>query len=172
RGRRLGSLRAARLRPPRERAAAARDSRRGPYARTRALPRPHALSCRLGVYVPALLHAGGMRRGACDGAGDLLASTTSMALEFDPSILGEEFDRTEHDPVTADELIAFARALGETSPCHLEPGPGLVGHPTYCIRFRGRKFFPDNLPEGLRFRMSFDAGKDIELGPPLRSRHP
>jgi acyl dehydratase len=90
-----------------------------------------------------------------------------MALEFDRSILGEEFDRTEHDPVTADELIAFARSLGETSPCHVEAGPGLVGHPTYCIRFRGRKFFPDNLPEGLRFRMSFDAGKDIELGAPV-----
>jgi len=92
-----------------------------------------------------------------------------MALQFDPGILGEEFDRTEHDPVTADELLAFARSLGETSPCYVEEGPALVGHPTYCIRFRGRKFFPDNLPEGLRMRMSFDAGKDIEFGVPIRA---
>jgi hydroxyacyl-ACP dehydratase HTD2-like protein with hotdog domain len=92
-----------------------------------------------------------------------------MALQFDPDILGEEFDRTEHDPVTAEELLAFARSLGETSPCYVEPGPALLGHPTYCIRFRGGKFFPDNLPEGLRTRMSFDAGKDIEFGVPIRA---
>jgi len=91
-----------------------------------------------------------------------------MALEFDPSILGTEFDRTEHDPVGAEDLVSFARALGETSPCYVDSGPGLVGHPTYCIRFRGRKFFPDNLPERLRTRMSFDAGKDIEFGAPVR----
>jgi hypothetical protein len=91
-----------------------------------------------------------------------------MALEFDRTILGEEFDRSEEQAVTADELIAFARSLGETTPCYVEPGPDLIGHPTFCIRFRGRKFFPDNLPEGLRTRMSFDAGKDIEFGVPVR----
>jgi len=92
-----------------------------------------------------------------------------MALTFDRSILGREFDRTEADPVTADELIAFARALGETQPCYVEPGDSLIGHPTYCIRFRGRRFFPDTLPEGLQARVSFDAGKDIELGVPIRA---
>ncbi len=91
-----------------------------------------------------------------------------MALDFDRSILGEEFDRTDETPVSADDLVAFARALGETDPCYVEPGPGLIGHPTYCIRFRGRKFFPDNLPERFRTRMSFDAGKDIEFGVPVR----
>jgi len=91
-----------------------------------------------------------------------------MPLEFDPAILGKEFDRAKHDPVTAEELIAFSRALGETAPCYVEPGPYLIGHPTHCVRFRGQKFFPDDLPAGLRIRMSFDAGKDIELGVPLR----
>jgi hypothetical protein len=91
-----------------------------------------------------------------------------VPLDIDPSILGREFDRAEHDPVTADELISFARALGETSPCYIQAGPGLVAHPTYCVRFKGQKFFPDTLPESLRFRMSFDAGKDIELGVPIR----
>jgi len=91
-----------------------------------------------------------------------------MPLEFDPAILGKEFDRAKHDPVTAEELIAFSRALGETAPCYVEPGPDLIGHPTHCVRFRGQKFFPDDLPAGLRIRMSFDAGKDIELGVALR----
>jgi len=91
-----------------------------------------------------------------------------MPLDIDPSILGREFDRAEHDPVTAEGLISFALALGETYPCYIQAGPELIAHPTYCVRFKGNKFFPDTLPENLRFRMSFDAGKDIELGVPIR----
>lgn len=91
-----------------------------------------------------------------------------MPLDVDRAIIGQEFDRVDGDAITADELIAFARSLGATHPCYTEPGPDLVAHPTFCVRFRGRKFFPDNLPEGLRTRMSFDAGKDIELGVPIR----
>jgi len=91
-----------------------------------------------------------------------------MALDIDPAILGREFDRAEHEPVTTKELISFARALGETHPSYTEPGPDLVAHPTFCVRFKGQRFFPDTLPENLRFRMSFDAGKDIMLGPPIR----
>src|SRR5262245_15166219 len=95
-------------------------------------------------------------------------SFTWMPLDVDPAILGREFDRAAHEPVTSDELISFARALGETAACYTEPGPGLIAHPTYCVRFKGHKFFPDTLPERLRFRMSFDAGKDIQLGEPIR----
>jgi hypothetical protein len=62
----------------------------------------------------------------------------------------------------------WLRALGEATPCYIEPGESLIGHPTYCIRFRGNRFFPDTLPAGLQTRMSFDAGKDIELGVPIR----
>jgi len=91
-----------------------------------------------------------------------------MPLDFDPSILGEEFDRATEGPISADDLIAFAKALGETAPRYTRPGPDLVAHPTYCVRFKGQKFFPDNLPESLRTRMSFDAGKDLELGVPIR----
>ncbi len=91
-----------------------------------------------------------------------------MSIEIDRGIIGEEFDRCDTEPVSAEDLIAFARGLGETDPRYTEPGPDLVGHPTYCVRYHGAKFFPDNLPEGLRYRMSFDAGKDIELGAPIR----
>jgi 3-methylfumaryl-CoA hydratase len=91
-----------------------------------------------------------------------------MALVFDRTILGQEFDRAEHEASTAEDLVKFARALGETHPRYVEHGPDLVAHPTYCVKFKGQKFFPDTLPESLRFRMSFDAGKDIELGAPIR----
>ena len=91
-----------------------------------------------------------------------------MPLDIDPSILGREFDRAEHEPVTAEELVSFALALGETHPCYIQAGPELIAHPTYCVRFKGQKFFPDTLPETLRFRMSFDAGKDIALGASIR----
>jgi len=90
-----------------------------------------------------------------------------VPLDLDPATLGEEFDRAVYGPVTADELVAFARALGAPS-CYTEPGPDLVAHPTFCVSYRGHKFFPDNLPPSLRSRMSFDAGKDVELGAPIR----
>ncbi len=91
-----------------------------------------------------------------------------MRLVLDPSILGQEFDRATYGPVTADELIAFARALGETRPEYTEPGPDLVGHPTYCVRYRGTKFYPENLPKTINVRSGFDAGKDLQLGEPVR----
>jgi len=91
-----------------------------------------------------------------------------MALEFDRSILGQEFDRVEREPVTVDEIVAFAHALGCTEPCYLEPGSGLVAHPTFVVRYRGRRFLPDSLPDPLKTRMSFDAGKDIDFGVPIR----
>lgn len=91
-----------------------------------------------------------------------------MSIVIDRSILGQEFDRATHGPITTEELIAFARALGVTDPSYTEPGADLVGHPTYCVTFRGRKFFPDNLPPEFSGRMSFDAGKDVEFGAPIR----
>jgi len=92
-----------------------------------------------------------------------------VRVDVDPAILGQEFDRAEHEPVTADDLISFALALGENHPCYIQAGPELIAHPTYCVRFKGKKFFPDTLPESLRFRMSFDAGKDLALGVPIRA---
>jgi N-terminal half of MaoC dehydratase len=91
-----------------------------------------------------------------------------VPLELPPGLLGREFDRAEHGPVTAEELIAFARAVGATDPRYLEPGPDLVAHPTFCVQFRGAKFYPDNLPREIDFRRGFDAGKDLELGVPVR----
>ncbi len=91
-----------------------------------------------------------------------------MPIEIDPAIIGREFDQAVHGPVTADELVAFARALGETRPEYTEPGPGLVGHPTFCLRYKGKKFYPESLPKTIDVRTGLDAGKDIELGVPVR----
>jgi acyl dehydratase len=82
--------------------------------------------------------------------------------------LGQEFDRAEYPPVTAEELIAFARALGATEPEYTQPGPNLVAHPSYAVRYRGRKFYPENLPRGIDVRSGFDAGKDVAIGVPIR----
>jgi len=91
-----------------------------------------------------------------------------VPLDLDPAIIGQELDRTVEGPVTAEELVAFARALGETRPEYTEPGPDLVAHPTYCVRFRGGRFYPESLLKLIDVRSGFDAGKDIRLGEPIR----
>ena len=91
-----------------------------------------------------------------------------MPLDLDPSMLGREFDHATYGPVTAAELIDFAKSLGETQPEYTQPGPNLVGHPTYCVRMRGSRFYPENLPKQINVRSGFDAGKDLEIGMPVR----
>ena len=91
-----------------------------------------------------------------------------MASPIDSALVGRVFDETEFGPIAEQEIIDFNRALGETAPCYAQPGPELRGHPTFCVKFRGRKGFPDDFPAHLLGRMSFDAGKDLELGQPIR----
>jgi hypothetical protein len=91
-----------------------------------------------------------------------------VPLDFDPAILGREFDHALCGPVTAEEIVEFARALGETRPEYTEPGPALVAHPTFCLRYKGNKFYPESLPKTIDIRRGFDAGKDLELGVPIR----
>ncbi len=96
-----------------------------------------------------------------------------MAVEFDRSILGQIFDQTTFDPVTKEEILEFAAALGETHPFYTDeeaaqkgPFGGLVAPPTFCTRFRGKRFAPENLP---RFgKIGFDAGRDVEIYAPIR----
>ncbi len=89
-------------------------------------------------------------------------------VAIDPSIIGQELDRASFGPVTEAELIEFARALGDTRPEYTVAGPDLVGHPTYCVRYKGNKFYPEAIPKTINVRTGFDAGKDIELGVPVR----
>lgn len=83
-----------------------------------------------------------------------------MAIEFDPSIIGSEFDRTVFDPITRETIEAYAAAAGEPLPADGSAPP------TYVLRLRGHRFMPANLPN--LGRAGFDAGKDIDFGVPVR----
>ena len=84
-----------------------------------------------------------------------------MAIEFDRSIIGSEFDRTVLDPVTPEEIAEYIEVSGEPS---RDAG---VAPPTFVVRLRGRRFMPSNMPN--LGRSGFDAGNDIEFGVPIRA---
>lgn len=96
-----------------------------------------------------------------------------MALDFDRSILGRVFDETTFPPVTKEEILEFAAALGETHPLYTDeaaaargPYGGLVAPPTFVTKLRAKKFTPEHLP---RFgKTGFDAGRDLEIYVPVR----
>ncbi|MCS6924327.1 MAG: MaoC family dehydratase N-terminal domain-containing protein [Candidatus Binatia bacterium] len=96
-----------------------------------------------------------------------------MALDFDRSILGQVFDETTFPPVTKEEILEFAAALGETNPLYTDeaaaargPYGGLVAPPTFVTKLRAKKFMPEHLP---RFgKTGFDAGRDLEIYAPVR----
>jgi len=90
-----------------------------------------------------------------------------VAFSVDPALIGSEYDVVEHPPVSAEELIAFARALGATEPEYTQPGPDLRAHPTWAVRYHGRRPYPERLPSELDFRRGMDAGKDVEFGVPI-----
>jgi len=85
-----------------------------------------------------------------------------MALDFDRSIIGSEFDRTVLDPVTREEIQEYAAASGEPLPAS---HGDMLAPPTFVVRLRGRRFMPANLPN--IGHAAFDAGKDIEFGAPI-----
>lgn len=89
---------------------------------------------------------------------------------LDPSIIGREFDRTMFGPVTAEQIIRYARAYGETDPIYTDeaaaaagPHGGLVGPPTFPVSVRREIFLPKEVPDALGYD-GFDAGKDIDIG--------
>jgi hypothetical protein len=84
-----------------------------------------------------------------------------MALDFDRSIIGSEFDRTVFAPVTKEAIVEYARTSGEPAP------DDVTAPPTFVLRLRGHRWMPENLPKNLG-RAGFDAGKDIEFGAPVR----
>jgi acyl dehydratase len=93
---------------------------------------------------------------------------------LDPSVIGREFDRTEFGPVTAEQIIRYARACGETDPIYTDeaaaaagPHGGLVGSPTFPVTVRREVFLPKEVPDSFGYD-GFDAGKDIDIGAPVR----
>jgi acyl dehydratase len=90
-----------------------------------------------------------------------------MSVSIDRSIVGQEFDRTTFAPVTAEQIVAYAAATGESDARWTQPGPDLVAPPTFTLSLRGKHFMPKNMPADLG-RNGFDAGKDIEFGAVIR----
>ena len=96
-----------------------------------------------------------------------------MAFDFDRSILGQVFDETDFPPITKDEILKFAEALGETNPLYTDeeaaaqgPYGGLVAPPTFVTRLRPKKMTPEHMP---RFgKVGFDGGRDLESFTPVR----
>lgn len=96
-----------------------------------------------------------------------------MALDFDRSILGKVFDETSFPPITKEEILDFAAALGETNPLYTDeaaaaqsPHRGLVAPPTFVTKLRPEKFTPENLPR--LGKVGFDGGRDLEMFVPVR----
>jgi acyl dehydratase len=94
--------------------------------------------------------------------------------DIDRSVLGREYDRLTYPPITAAELISYARTLGVTDPIYLDeaaarsgPYGGLVAFPTFVVKLRGGQHMPMEVAKEMT-RGGFDAGKDIELGAPIR----
>ena len=94
--------------------------------------------------------------------------------KIDRTIVGQEFDHTEFGPVTDEQILTYAAAYGDTNPLYTDPkaaarGPhgGLIAPPTFAVSLRGQHFMPRNMPKNLG-RNGLDAGKDIEIGAPIR----
>ncbi len=96
-----------------------------------------------------------------------------MALDFDRSILGAVFDETSFAPITTQEILNFAAALGETNPLYTDeaaaaegPYGGLVAPPTFLTKLRPNKMTPENMP---KFgNVGFDGGRDLDVFEPVR----
>lgn len=86
---------------------------------------------------------------------------------IDRSIVGQEFDRTTFPPVTAEQIVAYAVAAGETDPRWTAARADMIAPPTFPLSLRGKHFMPKNMPAELG-RNGFDAGKDIALGAAIR----
>jgi acyl dehydratase len=97
-----------------------------------------------------------------------------MSVPIDRTMVGKEFDHTVFPPVTEAQILAYGAAYGETDPLYTDPavaarGPhgGLIAPPTFAVSLRGKHFMPREMPKNLG-RNGFDAGKDIEMGVPIR----
>ena len=93
-------------------------------------------------------------------------------LEYDASWIGKEFDRYTYH-VTQEEIVEFARSVGETNPLYTDeayarttPYGSLIAPPTFSAVFRSRAMMPDlQLNYGKR---GFDGGKECHFYAPVR----
>ena len=81
--------------------------------------------------------------------------------------VGLEFDTAEFE-VTEADILAFARAVGETDPRFCDPSHAdFQAPPTFASRFVSRRILPEAFPHiGAR---GFDAGKAVTCHAPVRA---
>ena len=96
-----------------------------------------------------------------------------MELDYDRSLLGKEHEAGPFD-VTAETILDFCSAIGETSPVHTEEEAsrekgyrGIVAPPTFCTIFVNKLKFPDIQLKfgGVRFL----AGQRVESLAPIQA---
>jgi N-terminal half of MaoC dehydratase len=81
---------------------------------------------------------------------------------------GFEFDRAEF-PVTAEELVDFARAVGETAAWFTDPSdPGFRAVPNFPTKYHGRRMWPPDFPRLSKSSVGFDGGKRVEVHGAIR----
>ncbi|MDG2308914.1 MAG: MaoC family dehydratase N-terminal domain-containing protein [Candidatus Binatia bacterium] len=95
--------------------------------------------------------------------------------DIDKSLIGEVYDRYTYEQIHAEDLIRYARTLGIDDPIYLDeeaakagPHGALIAFPTYVVKLRGGQWMPPEVMKHMT-RDGFDAGKDIELGVPIRA---
>ncbi len=90
-----------------------------------------------------------------------------MDVEQFKKWIGQEFDTAEFE-VREQEILGFARAVGETEPRFTDPShPDFQAPPTYASRFVSRRILPQAFPHiGAR---GFDAGKAVTCHAPVRA---
>lgn len=81
---------------------------------------------------------------------------------------GFEFDRAEF-PVTAEELAAYARAVGETAAHFTDPtDPAFRAVPNFPTKYHGQRMWPTDFPRLSKTSVGFDAGKRVEVHAAIR----
>ncbi|MAE97181.1 MAG: hypothetical protein CL910_21230 [Deltaproteobacteria bacterium] len=80
--------------------------------------------------------------------------------------LNLDFDEQKFE-LRADQMLDFARAVGETAPRFTDPDdPDFQAPPTFTARFHSRRLLPDEFP---RIGLPLDAGKAVMPQHPLRA---
>ncbi len=95
----------------------------------------------------------------------------TASIDFDRSVLGVEIEVGSHD-VTAEKIIAFARAVGETNPLYLDeeaaksgPYGVIVAPPAYYTSIK----LESGLDPKVKFgTASFNSGQHCEFYEPMK----
>jgi acyl dehydratase len=88
-------------------------------------------------------------------------------IKLDPDLIGKEV-KLGTFPVTAEDIAAFAKAVGDLNPLYLDTEaaqqagyPTVIAPPTFCMHLRGGRMMPEvPLEPGM---VSLHAGQEIEF---------